>query len=80
MTDNGEKYVHETQKLVEIQHLVITGDLQGLFKDTEWTVEEMSFVVGHKSVSASVEMENLFRSYWDHRLGVSDELLQAQPL
>ncbi len=65
----------------------------------------MSFVVGHKSVSASVchdllskfdinkedrvkviknlgrtlldELENLFRTYWDHRLGVSDGLLQV---
>ncbi len=23
------------------------------------------------------ELENLFRSYWDHRLGVSDGLLQV---
>ena len=65
----------------------------------------MSFVVGNKSVSASVchdllskfgiskedrvkviknlgrtlmdELENLFRSYWVHRLGVSDGLLQV---
>ena len=65
----------------------------------------MSFVVGHKSVSASVchdilskfgiskedrvkviknlgrtlldDLENLFRSYWTHRLGVSDGLLQV---
>ena len=65
----------------------------------------MSFVVGHKSVSASIwhdllskfsirkedrvkviknlgptlldELENLFRSYWGHRLGVSDGLLQV---
>jgi ribosomal protein S19E (S16A) len=65
----------------------------------------MSFVTGHKSVSASVchnllskfvinkedrvkviknlgrtlldELENLFRSYWVHHLGVSDGLLQV---
>ena len=65
----------------------------------------MSFVAGHKSVSASVwhdllskfsigkedrakviknlghtlldELENLFRSCWAHRLGVSDGLLQV---
>ena len=73
----------------------------------------MSFVSGHKSVSASVchdllskfgiskedrvkviknlgrtlfknlgrtrldELDNLFRSYWDHRLSVSDGLLQV---
>ena len=100
VTDTGEKYVSETQKLVEIQHLVITQDLKRLFKDTQWTVEQLSFVTGHKSVSASAwrdllskfdiskdvedrvkviknlgrtlldELENLFRSYWAHRLGV----------
>ena len=70
-----------------------------------WTVEQLSFVAGHKSVSASVwhdlvlkfgiskqdrvkvienlgrtlldELKPLFRSYWDHRLGVSDGLLQV---
>ena len=68
-------------------------------------MEQISFVAGHKSVSASVwhdllskfgigkedrvkviknlgstlldELENLFRSYWAHRLGVSDGLLQV---
>ena len=91
--------------LVETQHLAITQGLKRLFEDTQWTVEQLSFVVGHKSVSASVchdllskfgirkedrvkviknlgrnlldELENLFRSYWDHRLGVSDGLLQV---
>jgi hypothetical protein len=101
VTDNGEKYVSETQKLAETQHLAITEGL----KDTQWTVEQLSFVTGHKSVSASVwydllskfdinnedrvkviknlgrvlldELENLFRSYWVHRLGVVDGLLQV---
>ena len=69
------------------------------------TVEQLSFVSGHKSVSASAwydlllkfgiskedrvkviknlgrtlldELENLFRSYWTHRLGVSDGLIQV---
>ena len=50
MTDTGVKCVSETQKLAEIQHLVMTQDLKRLFKDTQWTVEELSFVVGHKSV------------------------------
>ena len=105
MTDTGEKYVSETQKLAENQHLAITQDLKRLFKDTQWTVEQLSFVTGHKAVSASVchvllskfgiskedwvkviknlgrtlldELENLFRSYWSHRLGVSDGLLQV---
>ena len=105
VTDTGAKYVSETQKLAEIQHLVITQGLEKLFKDTQWTVEQLSFVTGHKSVSASVwhdllskfgiskedrvkviknlgrtlldELENLFRSYWAHRLGVSDGLLQV---
>ena len=54
VTDNGEKYVSETQKLAETQYLVITQGLKRLFKDTQWTVEQLSFVAGHKSVSASV--------------------------
>ncbi len=52
--DTGEKYVSETQKLEETQHLVITQGLKRLFKDTQWTVDQLSFVTGHKSVSASV--------------------------
>ena len=54
VTDTSDKYVSETQKLAEIQHLVITQDLKILFKDTQWTVEQLSFAVRHKSVSASV--------------------------
>ena len=105
VTDTGEMYVSETQKLAQIQHLAITQGLKRLFKDTQWTVQQLSFVEGHKSVSASVchdllskfgiskedrvkviknlgrtlldELENLFRSYWAHRLGVSDGLLQV---
>jgi hypothetical protein len=97
--------VSETQKLAEIQYLAVTQGLKKLFKDTQWTVEQLSFVAGHKSVSASVwndlllkfciskddrvkviknlgrtlldELENLFRSYWGHRQGVSDGLLQV---
>ena len=104
VSDTGERYVSETQKLAEIQHLTVTQVLKKLFQDTYWTVEQLSFVEGHKSVSASVwhdlllkfgistgdgvkimrnlgrtlldEPENLFRSYWGHRLGVSDGLLQ----
>ena len=53
VTDTGEKYVSETQKLAETQHPVITQGLKRLFKDTQWTVEQLSFVAGHKSVSAS---------------------------
>ena len=49
VTDTGEKYVSETQKLEETQHLVITQGLKRLFKDTQWTVEQLCFVVGHKS-------------------------------
>ena len=55
VADTGERYVSETQKLAEIQHLAITESLKRLFK----------------------ELENLFRSYWAHRLGVSDGLLQV---
>ena len=99
------RHVAETQKLAETQHLAVTQGLKGLFKDTQLTVEQLSFVAGHKSVSASVwhnllskfgigkddrakviknlgrtlldELENLFRGYWVHRLGVSDGLLQV---
>jgi hypothetical protein len=105
VSDVGQEYVTETQQLAEAQHLAITQGLQKLFKDTQWTVEQLSFVAGHKSVSASIchdllskfsirkedrvkviknlgrtlldELENLFRSYWGHRLGVSDGLLQV---
>jgi hypothetical protein len=100
VSDTGHEYVTETQQLGEDQHLAVTQDLQKLFKGTQWTVSQLSFVTGHKSVSASVchdlllkfsirkedrvkvikklgrtlldELENLFRSYWVHRLGVSD--------
>ena len=54
VTDTGEKYVSETQKLAETQHLAITQGLKRLFKDTQWTVDQLSFVEGNKSVSASV--------------------------
>ena len=50
----GHEYADETQNLTEAQHLVVTQGLQKLFKDTQWTVDHLSFVVGHKSVSASV--------------------------
>ena len=39
VADTGEKYVSETQKLAETQHLAITQGLKRLFKDTQWTVE-----------------------------------------
>jgi hypothetical protein len=54
VSDAGHEYVAETQKLAEAQHLVVTQGLQKLFKDTQWTVEHLSFVVGHKLVSASI--------------------------
>jgi hypothetical protein len=53
VSDTGETYVSETQKLAEIQHLAAVQGLKILFKDTQWTVEQLSFVAGHKSVSAS---------------------------
>ena len=54
VSDTGEQYVSETQKLAESQHLAVTQGLKSLFKVTQWTVEQLSFVTGHKSVSASV--------------------------
>jgi hypothetical protein len=105
VSDTGQEYVSETQEIAKTQHLAVTEDLKKQFKDTQWTVEQLSSWVGHKSVSASVwndlllklifrkedrvkviknlgrtfldELENLFRSYWDHWLGVSDGLLQV---
>jgi hypothetical protein len=53
VSDTGERYVSETQKLAEIQHLAVTQGLKRMFRDTQWTVEQVSFVAGHKSVSAS---------------------------
>ena len=41
------------------------------------SLEKLSFVVGHLGRTLLDELENLFRSYWDHRLGVSDGLLQV---
>ena len=35
VSDKGEKYVSETQKLAEIQHLAVTQGLKKLFKDTQ---------------------------------------------
>jgi hypothetical protein len=105
VSDAGHEYVSETQQLPEAQHLAVSQGLQKLFKDTQWTVDQLSFVTTHKSVSASIchdlllkfsirkedrvrviknlvrtlldEPENLFRSYWVHRLGVSDGLFQV---
>jgi hypothetical protein len=54
VSDAGHEYVAETQKLAEAQHLAVTQGLQKLFKDTQWTVAQLSFVTGHKSVSASI--------------------------
>jgi hypothetical protein len=54
VSDVGHEYVSETQQLAEAQHLVVTQDLQKLFKDTQWTVAPLSFVTGHKSMSVSI--------------------------
>ena len=40
--------------VAELQHLAGTQGLRKGFKDTQWTVEQLSFKVVHKSVSASV--------------------------
>ena len=46
VSDTGDQYVSETQKLTGIQHLDVTQGLKKLFKDTQWTIEQISFVVG----------------------------------
>ena len=47
VTDTCEKYVSETQKLLEIQDLVITQVLKRLFKDTQWTISFSSCCLFH---------------------------------
>ena len=47
VSDAGHEYVPETQQLAEAQYLAVTEGLQKLFKDTQWTVEQLSFVTGH---------------------------------
>jgi hypothetical protein len=53
VSDAGETYVAETQGVAELshklQHLAVTQSLKKLSKDTQWTVEQLSFVVGHKA-------------------------------
>ncbi len=61
VSDAGQEYVSEGQQLVESQYLPVTQDLEKLFEDTQWTVEQMSFVEGYKSVSASVLRDFLLK-------------------
>ena len=53
MSDAGERYVAKTQRVV--------------VKDTQWTVEQLLFESGHKSVSASIWHDLLLK------FGVSKE-------
>ena len=46
MSDVGERYATETQRVAELQHLAVTQDLKKLFEDTQWTVEQLSCVAG----------------------------------
>ena len=46
MSDVGERYATETQRVAELQHLTVTQDLKKLFEDTQWTVEQLSCVAG----------------------------------
>ncbi len=52
MSDAGETYSAETHRVAELshklQHLAVTQSLIKVSKDTQWTVEELSFVAGHK--------------------------------
>ncbi len=47
VSDVGHEYAVETQQLAEAQHLAVTEVLQKLFRDTQWTVAQLSFVTGH---------------------------------
>ncbi len=73
VSDTGEKYVSETQKLAELQHLDVTQGLQKLFKDTQWTIEQLSFVSGHKLVSVIVWYDLLLK------FGISKEVILGPP-
>jgi len=48
------KYVSETQKLAEAQHLTVTQSLLKLFRTHNGQLVGHKFGAGHKSVSASV--------------------------
>ena len=54
MSESGERYAAETQRVAELQHFDVTQGLTTLFRGTQWTVEPLSFVEGRKSMSASV--------------------------
>jgi hypothetical protein len=43
-------YLAKTQRVAELQQLALMQDLKKLPKDTQWTVEQLSFVAGHESV------------------------------
>ena len=57
VSDKGEKYVSETQKLAEIQHLAVTQGLKKLKEDRVKMIKNL----GRTLLD---ELENLFRSYW----------------
>ena len=63
-----------TQELAEAQHLVVTQGLKNLFRDTQWTVEQLSFVAGHKSVSESVYHDLLLKIRTQDRVKVIKNL------
>ena len=70
VSDVGHEYVAETQQLAEAQH----HDLLLKFSIRK---EDRVKVIKNLGRTLLDELENLFRSYWDHRLGVSDGLLQV---
>jgi hypothetical protein len=53
VSDAGERYAAETQRVSELQHFAVTQGLKKRLKDTQWTFEQLPFVAGHKSVSTS---------------------------
>jgi len=48
VSDTGDQYVSETQKLTGIQHLDVTQGLKKLFKDTQWTL--YIYILVHVSI------------------------------
>jgi hypothetical protein len=67
--------VDQTHRVVEFQHLDVTQGLQKLFKDTQWPFEQLSFVEGHKSVSASVWHDLLLKfGVKEHRIRIMKNL------
>lgn len=59
-----------------MRQVAVTQGLKKLFKDTKWTVEQLSFVTGHKSVLSNVwhDLISKFGISKDDRLKIMKRL------